>query len=64
MSSVCFAARLRRDPSFQRLTGFSVTTFDEMLSQLTGPWGRAQARKIKPGRPWDMVIWKITFWSC
>ena len=54
MSIVFSAARLRESVSFQRLAGVSVVTFDEMLSQLTGPWDKIQARKIKSGRPRDI----------
>lgn len=53
MSAVFSAARLRRSASFQRLTGVSVATFDGMLTQLRGPWDKAQARKVKSGRPWE-----------
>ena len=53
MSNAFSAARLRRSASFPRLTGVSVATFDEMLSQLNGPWTKVQARKAKPGRPWE-----------
>jgi hypothetical protein len=45
------AARLRRSASFLRLTGVTVAVFDEMLSQLRGPWATAQDRKAKSGRP-------------
>jgi Helix-turn-helix of DDE superfamily endonuclease len=48
------AARLRRSVSFRRLTGVSVTTFDQMLKQLRGPWEQAQRRKRKSGRPWEI----------
>lgn len=53
MSKVFSAARLRRSPSFLRLTGVSVESFDQMLAQLAGPWDLAQSRKRKPGRPWE-----------
>src|SRR5664279_5609691 len=53
MSKVFSAARLRRSASFQRLAGVSVATFDQMLAQLSGPWAKAQARKLKAGRPWE-----------
>ena len=53
MSQVFSAARLRRSASFQRLAGVSLSTFDEMLAQLSGPWNKAQARKPKSGRPWE-----------
>jgi hypothetical protein len=53
MSQVFSAARLRRSASFQRLAGVRVSTFDEMLAQLSGPWNKAQARKRKSGRPWE-----------
>lgn len=53
MSQVFSAARLRRSASFQRLAGVSAATFDQMLGQLSGPWAKAQARKLKSGRPWE-----------
>jgi DDE superfamily endonuclease/Helix-turn-helix of DDE superfamily endonuclease len=53
MSQVFSAARLRRSPSFQRLAGVSVATFEQMLAQLSGAWNKAQARKLKSGRPWE-----------
>jgi hypothetical protein len=53
VSQVFSAARLRRSASFQRLTGVSVSTFDQMLAQLRGVWNKAQARKPKSGRPWE-----------
>jgi hypothetical protein len=53
MSKVFSAARLRRSASFQRLAGVSVTTFDQMLTQLSGLWAKAEARKQKAGRPWE-----------
>jgi hypothetical protein len=53
MSKVFSAARLRRSASFQRLAGVSVATFDQMLTQLSGPWEKVQARKLKSGRPWE-----------
>lgn len=46
--------RLRRSASFRRLTGVSVTTFDQMLKQLAGPWNAAQQSKAKSGRPWEV----------
>jgi hypothetical protein len=45
------AARLRRSASFQRLTGISVATFDEMLLKLREPWNALQSAKEKEGRP-------------
>ena len=54
MSIAFSAARLRGSAGFRRLIGVSVATFDEMLSQLSGPWDAVQARKIKSGRPWDI----------
>jgi hypothetical protein len=54
MSRPFSAARLRASASFVRLTGVSVTTFDSMLKQLSGPWDKARRRKAKPGRPWDV----------
>jgi hypothetical protein len=53
MSKVFSAARLRRSASFQRLAGVSVATFDQMLAQLSGPWNKVQARKLRSGRPWE-----------
>jgi len=47
------ASRLRRSPSFRRLTGVTVATFDRMLGQLRGSWDAAQHQKLKPGRPWE-----------
>ena len=47
-------ARLRRSPSFPRLTGVQVEIFDQMLKQLQVPWDKAQGRKAKPGRPWEV----------
>lgn len=47
-------SRLRRSRSFHRLTGVTVAVFDQMLQRLQGPWDKAQSRKIKPGRPWDV----------
>ncbi len=46
-------SRLRASASFQRLTGVSVTTFDQMLIQLSPRWNKFQARKRKSGRPWE-----------
>ena len=54
MSRPFSAACLRASASFVRLTGVSVATFDGMLKQLAGPWEKAQRRKAKPGRPWDV----------
>ena len=54
MSIAFSAARLRRSASFPRLTGVGVATFDRMLDQLQAPWDKAQARKAKSGRPWDI----------
>src|SRR5665213_3725071 len=53
MSKVFSAARLRRSASFQRLAGVSVATFDQMVDQLSVPWNKVQARKLKSGRPWE-----------
>ena len=47
------ARHLRRSPSFCRLTGVTVATFDQVLGQLQAPWDAAQRRKRKPGRPWQ-----------
>jgi hypothetical protein len=54
MARAFSAARLRASASFIRLTGVGVATFDDMLKQLAGPWDKAQHRKAKPGRPWDV----------
>jgi hypothetical protein len=54
MSLQFSATRLRTSASFVRLTGISVARFDEMLERLVGPWDKAQRRKAKPGRPWDV----------
>lgn len=51
MPSQFSAARLRRSPSFHRLTGVSVASFDQILAQLRGPWEAANRRKVRPGRP-------------
>lgn len=45
---------MRRSGSFRRLTGISVTSFDQMLKQLRGPWESAQRGKAKSGRPWEV----------
>jgi hypothetical protein len=45
------AAKLRRSPSFIRLTGVSVETFDGMLAQLQAPWQALGEAKDKAGRP-------------
>jgi DDE superfamily endonuclease len=47
-------ARLKRGPSFSRLTGVQVELFDQMLTRLQGPWDKAVSRKAKPGRPWEV----------
>src|ERR1700682_4080954 len=54
MSLPFSAARLRASASFVRLTGVSVATFDSMLKHLADPWEKAQLRKAKSGRPWDV----------
>jgi DDE superfamily endonuclease/Helix-turn-helix of DDE superfamily endonuclease len=54
MSLQFSATRLRTSASFVRLTGINVARFDEMLKRLAGPWDKAQRRKAKPGRPWDV----------
>jgi hypothetical protein len=54
MSRPFSAARLRASSSFVRLTGVSVGTFDSMLKQLAASWEKAQLRKAKSGRPWDV----------
>jgi len=48
------AARLRRSPSFRRLTGVSLGTFEQMLKQLRAPWDAEERGKRKPGRPCDV----------
>src|ERR1700758_5662353 len=54
MSRSFSAALLRGSPSFRRLTGVSVATFDRMVASLTAPWDKQQARKLKSGRPSDL----------
>ena len=54
MSRPFSAALLRGSPSFRRLTGVSVATFDRMVASLTAPWDKQQARKLKSGRPSDL----------
>jgi hypothetical protein len=54
MSRPFSTARLRSSPSFVRLTGVSVATFDRVLKQLSDPWDKARRRKAKPGRPRDV----------
>ena len=57
MSRPFSAARLRASPSFLRLSGVSVATFDGMLKQLASPWEKARRprrHKAKPGRPSDV----------
>ena len=53
MSQPFSAGRLRRSPSFRRLTGVSVATFDRMLGRLREPWDGQERRKLKSGRPWS-----------
>jgi hypothetical protein len=53
MSQVFSATRLRQSASFQRLTGVSVATFDQMLAQLNSPWTKLRASKTKSGCPWE-----------
>jgi len=48
------AARMRRSASFRRLTGVTVATFDHMVDRMRGPWERAEKRKRKSGRPWEV----------
>jgi hypothetical protein len=48
------AARMRRSPSFLRLTGVSVDTFDRMLKELRPLWEAAERDKRKSGRPLDV----------
>jgi hypothetical protein len=47
-------ARLKRSPSFRRLTGVQVDIFEQMLIRLQGPWDEAERRKAKSGRPWEV----------
>lgn len=54
MSRRFSAFRLCRNASFRRLTGVSVTTFDQMRQQLQRPWEAAQKCKRKSGRPWEI----------
>lgn len=64
------ARRLRRSPSFRRLTGGTVATFDRMLGQLRAPWDAAQRQKRKPGRPWetggleDHLLVMLVYYRC
>lgn len=64
------ARRLRRSPSFRRLTGVTVATFDRMLGQLQAPWDAAQRQKRKPGRPWetggleDHLLVMLVYYRC
>lgn len=51
MSRPFSAALLRPCPSFVRLTGVSLSTFDRMIAQLSGAWSNIQRRKLKSGRP-------------
>ena len=54
MSRPFSATLLRASPSFVRLTGVSLPTFDKLFTQLSGPWTRLQRRKRKSGRPSDI----------
>src|SRR5271156_3247404 len=54
MSRPFSATLLRASPSFVRLTGVSLPTFDKLFAQLSGPWARHQRRKRKSGRPSDI----------
>ena len=54
MSRPFSATLLRATPSFVRLTGVSLSTFDKLFTQLSGPWARLQRRKRKSGRPSDI----------
>jgi hypothetical protein len=54
MSRPFSAALLRRSPSFRRLTGISVMTFDRAVAGLTEAWDKHQAQKLKSGRPSDL----------
>jgi hypothetical protein len=64
------AARLRQSTSFLRLTGVSITVFDDMLTQLRGDWDAEEARKIKLGRPSDIggledhVLIMLIYYRC
>ena len=51
MPSKFCAAKLRRSPSFIRLAGVSVETFDAMLVALRAPWQALGEAKEKDGRP-------------
>jgi hypothetical protein len=54
MSRPFSATLLRASPSFVRLTGVSLSTFDKLFTQLSGPWAGLQRRKRKSGRPSDI----------
>ena len=54
MSDQHLATRLRRSPSFHRLTGVSLDTFDDMIRKLRPSWDAAQRAKPKSGRPWEI----------
>lgn len=48
------ATRLRRGPSFHRLTRVGVAAFYAMLERLRAPWDAAQRAKAKEGRPHEV----------
>lgn len=64
------ASRLRGSPSFRRLTGVTVATFDHMLGQLREPWDAQERRKLKSGRPWetggleDHLLVMLVYYRC
>jgi len=48
------AARMRKSPSFGRLTGIGVETFDWMMKELRPSWDAEERGKRKSGRPSDV----------
>lgn len=49
------AARLLRSACFRRLTGVSLAVFDDVLAQLSRPWGAAKPSRFAPGRA---AVWR------
>ena len=70
MSRPFSASHLRRSPSFRRLAGVSVATFDRMVGQLRGSWDEQERRKLKSGRPWetggleDHLLIMLVYYRC
>ena len=70
MAHLFSAARLRRSACFCRLTGVSLSVFDDMLAQLAAPWDAAQRLKAKQGRPWesggleDHLLVMLVYYRC